>query len=320
MKRAFVTGGSGFLGGALIQTLRERGIATVALARSDEAAAKVVALGATVARGDLDSANVADLRDCDVVFHSAAMTKEHGTLAEHRKVNVEGTRAILDVAQRAGVPRFVHVSTEAVLADGHPILRADENVPYPVRPAGPYPISKGEAERVVLAANREGFATVIIRPRFIWGIGDTSLLPQIAEAVERGKFAWIGGGHYPSSTCNVANAVEGALLAAERGKPGEIYFLTDGAPVDFRDFLTKLLATRGVAAGDRTVPKWVARVVAATTSWMRVPPVTKTAIALVGHEVTVVDDKARAELGYVGRVSIDEGLARMQTSSVSSAL
>jgi nucleoside-diphosphate-sugar epimerase len=318
MKRAFVTGGSGFLGGALIQGLRERGIETVALARSDDAAAKVVALGATASRGDLDSVNVEDLRGCDVVFHSAAMTKEHATLAEHRKVNVEGTRALLDAAQRAGVPRFVHVSTEAVLADGHPILRADENVPYPVRPAGPYPISKGEAERIVLAANHPGFATVIIRPRFIWGIGDTSLLPQIAEAVERGKFAWIGGGHYPSSTCNIANAVEGALLAAERGKPGEIYFLTDGAPVDFRDFLTKLLAARGVTARERTVPKWVARLVASTTSWMRNPPVTKTAIALVGHEVTVVDDKARTQLGYASRVSIDEGLARMQTPSVSS--
>jgi nucleoside-diphosphate-sugar epimerase len=318
MKRAFVTGGSGFLGGALIQGLRERGIETVALARSDEAAAKVVALGATASRGDLDSVNVEDLRGCDVVFHSAAMTKEHATLAEHRKVNVEGTRALLDAAQRAGVPRFVHVSTEAVLADGHPILRADENVPYPVRPAGPYPISKGEAERIVLAANHPGFATVIIRPRFIWGIGDTSLLPQIAEAVERGKFAWIGGGHYPSSTCNIANAVEGALLAAERGKPGEIYFLTDGAPVDFRDFLTKLLAARGVTARERTVPKWVARLVASTTSWMRNPPVTRTAIALVGHEVTVVDDKARTQLGYASRVSIDEGLARMQTPSVSS--
>jgi nucleoside-diphosphate-sugar epimerase len=318
MKRAFVTGGSGFLGGALIQALRERGIETVALARSDDAAAKVVALGATASRGDLDSVNVENLRGCDVVFHSAAMTKEHATLAEHRKVNVEGTRALLDAAQRAAVPRFVHVSTEAVLADGHPILRADENVPYPVRPAGPYPISKGEAERIVLAANHPGFATVIIRPRFIWGVGDTSLLPQIAEAVERGKFAWIGGGHYPSSTCNIANAVEGALLAAERGKPGEIYFLTDGAPVDFRDFLTKLLAARGVTARERTVPKWVARLVASTTSWMRNPPVTKTAIALVGHEVTVVDDKARTQLGYASRVSIDEGLARMQTPSVSS--
>ncbi|HEY6033092.1 MAG TPA: NAD-dependent epimerase/dehydratase family protein [Kofleriaceae bacterium] len=318
MKRAFVTGGSGFLGGALIQALRERGIEVVALARSDDAAAKVVALGAKASRGDLDSVNVEDLRGCDVVFHSAALTKEHGTLAEHRKVNVEGTRAIVEAAQRAGVSRFVHVSTEAVLADGHPILRADENVPYPARPAGPYPISKGEAERIVLAANRTGFATVIIRPRFIWGVGDTSLLPQIAEAVEHGKFAWIGGGRYPTSTCNVANAVEGALLAAERGAPGEIYFLTDGAPVEFRAFLTKLLATRGVTARERTVPKWVARLVAATTAWMRTPPVTKTAIALVGHEVTVVDDKARAQLGYASRVSIDEGLARMQTPSVSS--
>lgn len=312
MKRAFVTGGSGFVGGALIAELVARGIEVVALARSEDAVEKVRALGATVARGDLETVNTAHLRGSDVAFHAAAMTQEHGSLAEHRKANVEGTVAILKLAQEAGIPRFVHVSTEAVLADGHPIVRADEMTPYPAHPAGPYPISKGEAERAVVAANRDGFATIVIRPRFIWGAGDTSVLPKIAATVERGKFAWIGSGHYPSSTCNIANVVEGALLAAERGTGGQIYFLTDGAPVDFRDFLTQLLATRGVAPVTRTVPRWLVKLVAATTSWMRTPPVTRTAIALVGHEVTVSDDKARRELGYVGRVSVEEGLARMR--------
>jgi len=312
MKRAFVTGGSGFVGGALIAALVARGIEVVALVRSDDAAAKVTALGASIARGDLETARGEDLRGCDVAFHAAALTQEHATLAEHRKANVAGTEAILKLAQEAGIARFVHVSTEAVLADGHPIVRADEMTPYPAHPAGPYPISKGEAERAVVAANRDGFATIVIRPRFIWGIGDTSVLPKIAEMVERGKFAWIGGGHFPTSTCNIANVVEGAFLAAERGTGGQIYFLTDGAPVDFRDFLTKVLATRGLAPVTRTVPRWAAKLAASLTSWMRTPPVTKTAIALVGHEVTVSDEKARRELGYAGRVSVEEGLARMR--------
>lgn len=312
MKRAFVTGGSGFVGGALITELVARGVDVTAAARSEEAVEKVRALGATAARGDLETVSTAHLRNCEVLFHAAAETRETATLADHRKVNVAGTAAILKLAQEAGIPRFVHVSTEAVLADGHPIVRADEMTPYPAHPAGPYPITKGEAERLVVAANRDGFATIIIRPRFIWGEGDTSVLPLIAEMVKRGKFAWIGDGHHLSSTCNIANVVEGALLAAERGVGGQIYFLTDGAPVDFRDFLGQLLATRGVGPVTRTVPRWVAKLAASATSWMRNPPVTKTAIALVGGEVTVSDDKARRELGYAGRVSVEEGLARIR--------
>nr|MBA3455997.1 NAD-dependent epimerase [Deltaproteobacteria bacterium] len=138
------------------------------------------------------------------------------------------------------------------------------------------------------------------------------LTPKIAEAVKRGTFAWIGGGHYPTSTCHVANVVEGALLAAERGTPGEIYFLTDGEPVDFRDFMTSLLATQGVGPVTRSVPRWLASAVASATRWMKRPPVTRTALALVGHEVTVDDRKARTELGYTGAMTREAGLAAMQ--------
>jgi nucleoside-diphosphate-sugar epimerase len=311
MKKAFVTGGSGFVGGALIAQLRAQRIDVVALARSPTAADKVVALGAVPVIADLDNlaspdALVAAIRGCDVVFHAAAIAKEHGKLADFIRTNVDGTKALLALVKQAEVPRFVHVSTEAVLCDGQPIVQADETTPYPKHPAGPYPISKGMAERAVIESNG-----IVIRPRFVWGKGDTSLMPQLAERVKAGKFAWVGSGHHKSSTCHIANTVEGAICAAERGKPGEVYFLTDGSPVDFRDFLTKMLATRGVDAGTRTVPRWLARTAAALTGWMVNPPVTKTAIGLIGVEVTVVDAKARRELGYVGRVSIDAGLKEM---------
>jgi nucleoside-diphosphate-sugar epimerase len=253
------------------------------------------------------------MKEHDVVFHAAAHVGQHGKLADFLRSNVAGTERVLAAARAAGVRRVVHVSTEAVLADGEPIVRADEARPYPARPAGPYPISKGLAERAVVAANRLGeLETVVVRPRFIWGKGDTSVLPELVEAVRRGRFGWIGGGRYLTSTCHVANVVEGTLLAAERGAPGEIYFLTDGPPVEFRAFVTELLATQGVEAGDREVPRWVARTVAALTGWMKQPPVTKTALALVGGEVTVDDAKARRELGYAGKVTREAGMAELR--------
>jgi nucleoside-diphosphate-sugar epimerase len=316
VKRAFVTGGSGFVGGRVIAALRARGVEVAALARSDGSARAVEALGATAARGDLDDAAAleAGMRGCDVVVHAAAHVLEHGPLADFMRVNVAGTERVLAAARTAGVRRVVHVGTEAVLADGKPIVRADETVPRTKHPAGPYPRTKGLAEAAVLAANKDGLETVVVRPRFIWGKGDQNLGPKIAERARRGKFAWIAGGRHLTSTCHVDNVCEGVLLAAERGKPGEIYFLTDGEPVEFRAFMTKLLAAYGVDAGTRRVPRWLARAVAALTAWMKEPPVTKTAVALVGVEVTVDDAKARRELGYTAATSREAGLVELGAS------
>ncbi|MDQ3366045.1 MAG: NAD-dependent epimerase/dehydratase family protein [Myxococcota bacterium] len=316
MRRAFVTGGSGFLGKRLIAALVERQVGVVALARSDASAAVVRAVGAEPARGDLEdrAAMTAGMTGCDVVFHAAAHLEQHGALADFLRINVGGTEHALAAARAAGVPRFVHIGTEAVLADGKPIIAADETRPYPAKPAGPYPISKGLAERAVIAANGAGLATVVVRPRFIWGLGDTSMLVNLTDAVRHRRFAWFGDGRYLTSTCHVANVVEGALLAAERGRAGEIYFLTDGPPVEFRSFITELLATQGIDAGTRQVPRWIASTVVALTSWMKQPPLTRTALALVSHEVTVDDTKARRELGYAGAVTRPAGLAEMRAA------
>jgi nucleoside-diphosphate-sugar epimerase len=316
MQRAFVTGGSGFVGRALIAELVRRGTPVRALARSDAAAATVSGLGAEVVRGDLSDRDVLQpgMTGCDVVFHAAAYLDDPGVRAQAMAINVDGTRNVLAAARGAGVRRFVHVGTEAVLADGNPIIRADETRPRTTRPAGLYPETKGLAEAAVLAANGAGLDTVVIRPRFVWGRGDTSLLPKIKAAVKAGTFAWIGGGRYLTSTCHVDNCVEGAILAAERGRPGEIYFLTDGAPVEFRSFMTEMFATQGIDLGTRSVPRWLIKLIVASTQWMSKPPVSATALALVGAEVTVNDAKARRELGYVGHKDIATGLAEMRAA------
>jgi nucleoside-diphosphate-sugar epimerase len=314
MKRAFVTGGSGFVGGRVIRELRKRGVAVAALARSPKAVGVVEAIGATAVRSDLDdrAAMQAGMMGADVVIHAAAHLGEHGPVAEFMRATVTGTENALAAARGAGVPRLVHISTEAVLADGKPIVRADETRPRTTRPAGPYPLTKGLAEERVIAANSSGLATVVVRPRFIWGAGDTSLVPKIVEAVKHGRFGWVDGGRYLTSTCHVDNVVEGILLAAERGAPGEIYFLTDGEPVEFRSFMTELLGAYGADPGDRNVPLWLARAIAGLTGWMKHPPISRTAIAVIGQEVTVVDAKARRELGYTGHVSREQGLAEIR--------
>src|SRR5205085_8710502 len=113
----------GFVGGALIAALRARGVFVRALARSEAAAAKVAAHGGEVVAGDLGDAAAlgAGMRGCDVVFHAAAHASDVGPRATFFAVNVAGTQNALAAARAAGVPRFLHVSTEAVLAGGRPL-------------------------------------------------------------------------------------------------------------------------------------------------------------------------------------------------------
>lgn len=318
MSAAFITGGSGFVGRNLIRALVARGDSVHALSRSDRSDAALKGFGAMPVRGDLDdvAAMAAGMRGCHVVHHVAAEVAEWGPKEIFVRGNVDGTRNVIAAARQAGVRTLVHVSTEAVLADGSPLVDVDESRQRPAHPHARYPATKAAAEALAQAANGPELKTVIVRPRFIWGADDTSVLVQLSDAVNSGRFMWIEGGRYPTSTCHVANVVEGMLLAAEKGGGGEIYFLTDGAPVELRDFITRMLATQGIAIPDKSVPRWIVKILGATseTLWdlFRLPgkpPATRMASSLFGQPVTVSDAKARRQLGYQARMSVAAGLA-----------
>jgi nucleoside-diphosphate-sugar epimerase len=142
----------------------------------------------------------------------------------------------------------------------------------------------------------------------------------MTEMVRSGRFAWIGGGRHRTSTTHVDNAVHGLLLAAERGAGGGVYFVTDGKPVVFREFVTRLLATQGVTPPDRSLPAGVARAVAATgeTAWRLLPlpgrpPLTRLAVWVSALETTIDITRARTELGYEPVRTIDQGLEELQS-------
>jgi nucleoside-diphosphate-sugar epimerase len=319
--RAFVTGGSGFVGKRLITALREQGHTVRALGRSEAAQNEVRLAGAEPVPGDLSDVEALrrGMEGCEVVFHSAAYVKNWGTRADFFEVNVRGTENVLEAARASGVKRLVHVSSEAVLVDGTPLVNVDEKRPLPEKPLGNYPATKNAAERLVLSVNSPEFTTIAVRPRFIWGKGDNAVLPTLIHAVKSGRFRWVGGGHYKTSTCHVANCVEGLLLAAEKGVGGQAYFLTDGEPVDFRDFITAMLKTQGVDAGKGTIPFGLAMGVATVSEllWNFLslpgsPPVIRAELLLAGQEVTVSDAKARRELGYEGRMTREAGLRELE--------
>lgn len=318
--RVLVTGGSGFVGRQLLVQLVEAGHVVRALVRSDAAAEVVSMRGAQAVEGDLlEPSALRSLCDgVDAVVHAAAEVSDYGPLSRFYEVNVEGTRALLEAARRGGARRFIQISTEAVLLDGQPLIDVDESRPVPARPIGPYAFTKAQAERLVREHNRDGFETLCLRPRLVWGPGDTSVLPRLLEAMNSGRFAWIDQGTALTSTCHVRNLCAGILAALTRGTPGGVYFLTDGEPVAIRSFVEALIRPHGVAAPTRSVPRWLALSSARVAEWTHerlrmagAPALTRTAVLLMGQQMTVDDSRARRELGYVPVVSRDAGLAEL---------
>ncbi|MFI5410440.1 NAD-dependent epimerase/dehydratase family protein [Kaistia sp. UC242_56] len=203
-RRIFLTGGSGYVGRNLIRHFRDRNMEVVALVRSAASAETVQDLGATPYHGDMLSSDIGEgMAGCDALIHAAADTNHGPGTRVQTRVNEDGTRIVFEAACKAGIRRAIHISSESVLADGRPLVHVDESAKLPRKPAGNYSRSKAAAERIALASNRPGFAVVALRPRLVWGRDDTTALPQLCAAARSGKFAWIDGGTYLTSTTHV---------------------------------------------------------------------------------------------------------------------
>jgi nucleoside-diphosphate-sugar epimerase len=320
-RRVLVTGGSGFIGGRLVERLVREGTRVRALARSDASAKAVADLGAEPVRGDLSDRESleAGAAGAELAFHLAAHLGDWGDWEEFERGNVDGTENALAAAAAAGVRRFVHCGTEAALMAGEPLVHVDEEAPLRPDSPAPYPATKARAELAVRRANRPGFETLTVRPRFVWGRGDTTLLPEMVRTVRAGKWAWVGGGDNVTDTAHVDNVVEGFLLAAEKGRPGEAYFITDGEPVVFREFVTAMIETQGVEPPDRSLPAWTAAPLAriSEAAWKLLPlsgqpPMTTFRAWILTQECTIDITKARTELGYAPIVSREQGLAELR--------
>ncbi|RME50837.1 MAG: NAD-dependent epimerase/dehydratase family protein [Deltaproteobacteria bacterium] len=321
--RVLVTGGTGFLGGHLIDALVARGDEVRALvrdsSRSRREAERLERLGVTLVRGDLSNRKeIAEgARGCSVVFHCAAIASDWGKYEIFHQVNVEGTRNVLGACQDVGVARLVHVSSPSVIFAHEDQVDVDESVPYPTRFRDPYCETKAKAEAIVLAANGEGdVTTTALRPHAIWGPRDMTILPRIAEAARRGRLRIIGNGKNRVSTCYVTNAVDALLLAAEREEAaGNAYFITDGGSHNAWEFFDKLLAAVGLEGPKRSIPFGVAYAIGTVMEWAwRLLPlsghpiVTRYGVAHLARTTTYTIEKARRDLGYTPRVGLEEGL------------
>ena len=263
MARVFVTGGSGFVGGALLTRIVERGDEVVALARSDEAAATVARRGAEVARGNVldEDSLAAGMAGCALVYHVAGVNthcpEDPAALVD---VNVRGAENAVRAAARAGVPRVVLTSSAAAVGEA-PGTVGHEGSPHRGWYLSVYDRSKHEGEQAAFAAGtRHSVEVVAVNPSSVQGPGRTAGNGKIIIAYLNGRLrvfvdTWI-------SVVDVADCAEGHLLAAERGQPGQRYVL-NGATIRSREALEIVSELSGVRERVRMIPPALARTAAA---------------------------------------------------------
>lgn len=317
--RIFVTGASGFVGGAAAEKLVAGGHDVRAMSRSEKSDAAIRALGATPVRCDLENVAAEHIGDAEAIIHCAAFVEQWGPRDAWRKFNMDGTRRTLEAANSAGAKRFIHISTESVLWRGQHLRGVDET--YPRAPNSPYPYSwtKARAEELVEDANTPAFQTIILRPRFIWGPGDTTLLPTIRHMAKTGQWMWIDNGRAQTSTTHIANLVHAIELALSHGGGGQAYFILDDGVRSMKEMIGAIAATQNIALPDRSAPAWMADAIGATCEvlWSTLPlkgepPLTRFSAMIMSRDSVLKDDKARAEMGYRPVISVDDGLRALQ--------
>ena len=306
MPVAVVTGAAGFLGRAFVQELERRGY---------EVRGVDVRPAPHVTVGDVSRAGrwTAVLDGADLVVHTAAIVAESGDMRAFWRVNVEGTRVVLDCAARAGVGRVLHLSSIVVHGSEFPD-GVDET--GPIRMTGnPYTDSKCAAEHQALMSAAAGRVPVtIVRPGDVYGPHSVPWTLRPVELMKSGVFVLVDGGKGILSPVYVDDAVSGALAAAEHpGAVGEIFHLTGGVGVTAREFFTHYANWLGISL--RSLPRMAAGAIATPVELVsravgRKPPVSPRAFEYVSHPGTYSIEKARRVLGWTPQVSLSHGMAR----------
>ncbi|MEV8268413.1 NAD-dependent epimerase/dehydratase family protein [Microbacterium sp. NPDC076911] len=315
-----VTGASGFLGGAVATELVAAGHEVRTLQRRPSGVE-----GAADYLGSItDAAAVSRaVAGADAVVHLAAKVSLAGDPAEFHAINVEGTRTVLDAAERAEASRFVFVSSPSVAHAGTALAGVGAEPALPTHARGNYARTKAEAELLALARDSQTMRVVAIRPHLVWGPGDTQLVERVVERARAGRLPLLSGGTALIDSTYIDNAASGIAAALHRAEDahGNAYVLTNGEPRPVGDLLAGICLAAGVTPPAWSVPSWLARAAGSgiEKAWaikpgVDEPPMTSFLAEQLSTAHWFDQRETQRALDWAPAVSIDEGLARLAAS------
>ena len=315
MSGTIITGATGFLGGAIARRLLQEGDRVIALGRDRAKLAALEALGAEICAFDLGSDDPLPTPRADGLIHCAALSSPWGTRAAFARANITGTRRAILLAHQAGARRLVHISSPSVyfrFADQEGIA---EDAPLPP-PVNAYAATKAASEKLVLAAPE--LSPVILRPRGLYGPGDTALLPRLLRAAASRPLPLMRGGVAATDLTYIDDVADAAITALRApAPPSRIYNVSGGEALPIREVAERAGAMAGIPVRWRKMP-WPLVLAAARTGeafcnslpGRPEPPVTAYSAGLFAFRQTLNLDRIKRELGWRPRVSFDEGVTR----------
>jgi 2-alkyl-3-oxoalkanoate reductase len=317
--RYLITGATGFVGGHLADACVRKEHTLSAIVRPTSDVRDLEKLGATIYRGELSNANLVRqaVTEADVIVHCAAKVGDWGPIDEYRQVNVECLRVLLDACKSQGLfPRFIHMSSLGVYATRHH-HGTDESEPLPRSHGDGYSQSKVEAEQVALQYHKEwDIPVVILRPGFVYGPRDTTVMPRIIDALRNNRLRYPGGGGAAMNLIFIDNLVNAVFLAVDSEQAvGQVYNLTDGEFVSKRQFIGTIADAMGLPHPTRTPPLWFAWAVtwcaerlAKLKGAKKAPLFNFPRLKFIAYNLDFSIQKAMTELGYRPRVNFEEGI------------
>ncbi|MDD3763635.1 MAG: NAD-dependent epimerase/dehydratase family protein [Nevskiales bacterium] len=307
-----ITGIGGFIGLRMAQRARAMGWTVRGLDHAQVAATRARDAGAEVVVGDVNDSEAlrAAFAGADIVFHTAAVVEEDGPREHYERINVEGTRHVARIAAELGVRRLVHLSSVMVYGFDYPDGVGEDG---PFRDDGNiYNETKLRSEQVAMAAHRPGgLEVIVIRPGDVYGAGSQPWVQRPLQMIGQGLFMLPDGGRGVINHVHVDNLIDGILLALERSATGEAFTISDGVATPCRAFFGWHARMAGRRL--RSVPSWlllplIGGVGVAYRLFGRKPPASTAAIRFLMRRGAYSIDKARRVLGYVPRITLEQGM------------
>ena len=313
-----VTGASGVLGSGVAHALRDASAHVTVLQRSASGLDGVREIQGSVT--DPEAARRA-VQGMDTVIHIAAKVSVSGPLEEYEHVNVEGTRTLLAAAQKAGVSRWIHISSPSVAHSGASIIGAAAEPADPNTARGNYAATKAAGELLALAADSANFRVLVLRPHLMWGPGDTQLTERIIDRARANRLPLLDGGTALVDTLFLVNAVEAIVTAIDAVDTthGEALVLTNGQPRPIGEMIRRIAAAGGAKEPTLDLPSGLAKTAGSVIEsfWDAEargdePPITRFLAEQMSTAHWFDQRRTQEVLQWKPRISLEEGFRLTQ--------